>query len=195
MNVIISPMEMDEQQLIEQINAKAPQAFHDLFKGFYRSLVYFAMRYVERQEVAEDLVQELFAKLWEEERHYLSYVSFKTYLYSSIKHAALDWLKHRDVENRYLSYSLLNAESGDELDRKMMEEEIYRTLLQVVDELPGRCKEIFLLHLQGKKNEEIAGLLQLSVLTVKTQKKKAVHYIKERMGNLYVILVICGLMS
>ena len=177
-------MKIDEQHLIERINCKDPRAFHELFNGFYRSLVYFAMRYVERQEIAEDIVQELFGRLWEEKRCYLSYSSFKTYLYSSVKNAALDWLKHKSVEEKYLSYSLLNTNTEDELDWKIMEEEIYRTLLQVVDELPKRCKEIFQFYLQGKKNEEIALLLRLSVLTVKTQKKKAVHYIKERMESL-----------
>jgi RNA polymerase sigma-70 factor (ECF subfamily) len=181
-------MEINEQRLIEQVHQKNGKVFHDLFNTFYNSLVYFSTRYVGRQEVAEDIVQELFLDLWESERKYLSYASFKTFLYTSVKNASLDWLRRKEVEKRYLS--LLERESDDAADLKIMEEEIHRALLQVVDELPPRCREIFNLHLQGKKNEEIAALLDLSILTVKTQKKKAVHHVKARMGTLYALLVL-----
>lgn len=59
-----------------------------------------------------------------------------------------------------------------------------------VRELPDRCREVFELHLKGKKNEEIAELLSLSIETVKTHKKNAVRFLKERMGNLFVLLVM-----
>jgi RNA polymerase sigma-70 factor (ECF subfamily) len=186
-------MDMDDERLIERINQKDRRAFHDLFNEFYNSLVSFSTRYVGRLDVAEDIVQELFVKLWETERKYLSPAGLKTFLYTSAKHASLDWLKHKVVEEKYLS--MLGGESEDDLDLKIMEEELYRTLLQVVDELPRRCREIFNLHLQGKKNEEIATLLDLSILTVKTQKKKALRYIKERMGKLYILLVMLHILE
>ena len=53
-------------------------------------------------------------------------------------------------------------------DYDVMEEEIYRWLFKTIDELPPRCKKIFLLHLEGKKNEEIAAQLKITLLTVKT---------------------------
>jgi RNA polymerase sigma-70 factor (ECF subfamily) len=181
-------MEIDEQILMERIHQKDRRVFHDLFNSFYNSLVYFATRYVGRQDVAEDIVQELFSGLWESNRAYHSYNGFKTFLYTSVKHASLDWLKHKRVEEKYLS--IPPPETDEELDWKIMEEEIYRTLLEVVGELPPRCREIFDLHLQGQKNEEIAARLGLSVLTIKTQKKKAFRYIKERMGKLYFLLLL-----
>ncbi len=57
----------------------------------------------------------------------------------------------------------------------MMEEELYRLLFKTIDELPDKCRNIFLLHLEGKGNEEIALLLNLSILTVKTQKNGPCH--------------------
>ena len=55
------------------------------------------------------------------------------------------------------------------------EEEVYRLLFRAIDKLPTRCREIFLLHMDGKKNEEIATALGISIETVKTQKKRAIH--------------------
>lgn len=181
---------MDNKIFIEQINRKHPEAYHYLFKNYYKSLVYFAMRYVGEREVGEDLVQELFAQLWESESEYMSYNSFRTFLYTSVRNASLNYLKHKNVEQRYISYSLLHGESGDELDMKVMEEELYRTLFRYVEELPQRRKEVFKLYLQGKKNEEIAALLDVSPETVKTAKKEAVRYIRDRMGPLFYFLAI-----
>lgn len=189
---------IDKEDFIKQINRKQPEAFHYLFKSYYKSLVYFAMRYVDEREVGEDLVQELFAQLWESKSEYLSYNSFRTFLYNSVRNASINYLRHKDVEQKYVSYSLLNAGQDDELDLKVMEEELYRTLFRFVEELPARRKEIFMLYLQGKKNEEIAILLGVSPETVKTAKKEAVRYIRERMGNLFFFLVMlegCEILS
>ncbi len=70
-------------------------------------------------------------------------------------------------------------------DFKMIEEEMYKILFEVIDSLPKRCKEIFELHLAGRKNEEIANLLNISILTVKTQKSRAMQILRTHMGDLF----------
>ena len=79
-------------------------------------------------------------------------------------------------------------ESEEELETRITEEEIYRLFLKILEELPGRRKIIFKLHLQGKKNEEIAKLLHISIETVKTAKKESVRYFKMRLGNAFCAL-------
>ena len=66
-------------------------------------------------------------------------------------------------------------------------------LFELIDKLPLRCREIFLLYMEGKRNEEIAGMLSLSVETVKTQKKRAMAFIRENLDKaLLVSLAACG---
>ena len=177
-----------EEQLIGRINSRQTGVFREVFNEFYNSLVYFAMRYVGRMEVAEDLVQELFTSIWESDTQYVSYHSFKTFLYTSIRNAALDYIKHKHVEGKYVSYVLEHPETEEELETRITEEEVYRLFLRVLEELPDRRKIIFKLHLQGKKNEEIARLLHISVETVKTAKKEAVRYFKFRLGGAFYVL-------
>ena len=76
-----------------------------------------------------------------------------------------------------------------------MREELYRELHRTVDELPKRCRQVFELHLQGKKNEEIAQVLELSVETVKTQKKKAMYFLRERLGKSYYLLIFLNIID
>lgn len=179
---------MVPEKFIEQINKKEAAAFRELFGTFYRYLVLYAMRYVGQQEVAEDVVQEVFVAIWESEKEYNSYHGFRAFLYDSVKNRCLNYLKHQEVERRHAEILLQEQEEEDE-DYRLMREEMYRALHRAVGDLPERCRAVFELHLQGKKNEEIASAIGLSVETVKTQKKKAMHFLRERLGNLYHILV------
>lgn len=183
-------MDQEEQLFINQINGKQIEAFRRLFYELYRSLVYFAYSYVERKEVAEDIVQEVMANIWESSFSYPSYNSLKTFLYTSIRNACMDYCRHRQVEQRYLSQIDFKAEKeNEEMDLKIMQEELYRALMCVIEELPPRCKEIFKLHLAGFKNEEIAQRMALSVETVKTQKKKAMFYLRKRLKGTFFLLL------
>ena len=177
---------------IRQINEKQEKAFHELFLRFFNYLVVYAMRRVQRRDVAEDIVQEVFIAVWERDAQYPTYNAFRSFLYNSVKNAGLNHLKHKNVEEKYLA-SLNLEDEGDDIDLKMMEEELYRLLFKTIDELPDKCRNIFLLHLEGKGNEEIALLLNLSILTVKTQKKRAMSYIRERLGRVYFVMMSLGI--
>ena len=102
----------------------------------------------------------------------------------------IEQIKHKKVEEKYAAYRQLHPENPELDDYDVMEEEIYRWLFKTIDELPPRCKEIFLLHLDGKKNEEIAAQLKITLLTVKTQKKKAVRYIREKMQDFGLLCIL-----
>lgn len=188
-------MERTEKEFIERINAKEIDAYRDLFRMFYRYLVVFAMRYVQVQEPAEDIVQEVFVGLWKGKKEYNSFTGFRAFLYESVKNGCLNYLKHKKQELRYVTYALGTEKEAEEEtgNFELMREEIYRRMYQVVGEMPEGCRKIFEQHLAGKKNEEIAQLFCLSVETVKTQKKKAVRILRERLGEFYVLAVLMKL--
>ena len=132
----------------------------------------FALKYIDEQGEAEDIVQELFVSVWEKEEKFMSYASFRVFLYNAVRNTCLNRIKHKKVEEKYAAYRQLHPVNPELDDYDVMEEEIYRRLFKTIDELPPWCKEIFLLHLDGKKNEEIAAQLKITLLTVKTPKKK-----------------------
>lgn len=176
-----------DEIFLQKINSKEIPAFEELFNRYYNSLVLFAMKYVKLQEIAEDIVQDLFVIVWERDTVFLSFSGLSSFLYNSVRNNCLDHLKHKDVEKRYVNYLETSVENDDGLDDKVMKEELYRMLIETVNELPNRCRKIFESHMKGKTNEEIARDLGLSILTVKTQKKRAVRYLKERLGENYLI--------
>ena len=179
-------MNEEKSSFIKGINEQRPTD-HQLYNEYYKALVLYAINFLSSQQAAEDIVQDLFATMWEKKMRFLSLPSFRTYLYNSIRNASLNYLKHQNVESLYL-------ERLASTYREITEEEAYRLLFRAIDKLPARCREIFLLHMDGKKNEEIATVLGISIETVKTQKKRAIQSIKEQMGTCYFLLPLCDIL-
>ena len=184
---------IDDSTLFERITRHDAEAFGIVMRRYAGALYAFAFRIVGDTLAAEDIVQDLFATMWEKKMRFLSLPSFRTYLYNSIRNASLNYLKHQNVESLYLErLASTYREITEEEDTN--EEEVYRLLFRAIDKLPTRCREIFLLHMDGKKNEEIATALGISIETVKTQKKRAIQSIKEQMGTCYFLLPLCDIL-
>ena len=169
---------------IEQINKLDAAAFRLLYKSYYKGLVCYAMRLIELSEPAEDIVQELFSNIWAKKMVFQSLVSFKVYLYNSVRNASLDYLKHKNIEGSYLQ-KMLDAHpvyrTGEEDEEGFFSE--------TIDALPERCREVFLMYMEGKKNEEVATALHVSIETVKTQKKRAMSILRKKLGAYQFLLL------
>ena len=177
---------MTNNEIFEkQVNLQDADSFRLLYKDYYRALVCYAAQITGEIGASEDIVQELFSTIWEKKVTFQSLHALKAYLYNSARNASLDYLKHKDVENNYLQKSIENHpiyNPGEDNDDDFFGEEIYRQLIQTIQQLPERCKVVFLLHMEGKKNEEIAQALHVSLETVKTQKKRAMSFLRKKLS-------------
>lgn len=177
----------EQEDLLHRFNSKEEYAYHKLFLQFYSYLVLFADRKIENHKVAEDIVQDIFIKLWESDKQYNSLNGLKAYLYEAVCNRCADYQKHRLVEEKYAAFSLYEQKAQE---HSVEQEEIYRELYVAISELPLRSREVILLYLEGKKNQEIAEVLNLSILTVKTHKKNAFRYLRKRLGNLLLLIIL-----
>lgn len=171
---------------IEQINKLNATTFHLLYKNYYKALVNYSAQFVDNYDAAEDITQDLFSKLWEQKITFKSLASFRIYLYNSIRNSSLDYLKHKNVESGYLQkvanmhepYQLWESNEED-----LWTEEVYRQLFLTIDDLPKRCREVFLMYMNGKSNEEISTALYISIETVKTQKKRGMAFLRKKLNK------------
>lgn len=176
---------------MEQINRMDTSAFRLLYSVFYKALIDYACKYTADISVAEDIVQEAFATLWERKRNFLSPESVKAYFYSSVHNASLNWLKHQSVVSGYAqqassSYERATTLTGDEI----FDEEVYRQLFAAIDALPSRQREVFLLQMEGKSNAEIAKAFNMAVETVKTHKKRGLAYLRKHVSAECILLML-----
>lgn len=174
---------------LDQLNRKQVGAFRQLYDQYYQSLVAYASMITLSDEAAEDIVQDLFYSLWEGHATFASYSSFKSYIYTYVRNTSLNYLKHNMVEEAYVQSREAEWENPNERDETAEQEERNRHLMLAIDKLPARMKEVLLLTMEGKKNKEIAKVLQVSVDTVKTQKMRALARLKEDLGGWFLWLL------
>lgn len=177
----------EEKDFLHRLNAKSEEAFHELFRQFHSYLVIFAERRVDNPKVAEDIVQEVFIEIWQSQKQYYSLPGLKAYLYEAVSNRCINYWKHRSVENKYLSQASYDQRQNNFFT---LQEEVYRELYIAISELPPRSREVILLYTEGKSNEEIARQLDLSIETIKSHKKTAIRFLKNRLGNLCLLTLI-----
>jgi len=167
---------------INALSKGKKEAFFILYKKFFVALCLFAQKFSIEKEAAEDIVQEIFYKLYEERQIFHNILTLQSYLYSSVKNSCLK------LRESYYCDEIYNNDTTFIND--VIENEVYRELYQLLDELPPQCRVIFERVLQGETSETIAKSMHLSIETVKTQRKKAKHILRERYKLLFNIIGI-----
>jgi len=156
-----------------------------LYQRYYKPLVLFAMRFMDDQMAAEDVVEDVMVAVYERSTPFSSVPVLQAYLCNAVRNRALNHVKHQSVHERYASDVVTEREAYDvhPLDSPAdFVEQQYVSLFQAMDALPARCREVMLLLVEGKSNAEIAEVLRLSIETVKTHRKRAIRMLRERVG-------------
>lgn len=158
------------------------QALEVIFRMYYPGLVGFARRYVKTTEIAEELVQDLFLKLWSRRGSLGEIDSVKTYLFRAARNTALNHLRRRKLEHEWLEKegTTITEERSLEGDEAVTESEVTAAVRAAVDRLPPRCREVFMLSRDGGLTyAEIAKSLGISIKTVETQMGRALKALRE----------------
>ena len=162
-------MNIEDKLLLRELQNRNRRVFEALFCDYYPLLTRFAEQMVASQEVAEDIVQNLFVHLWDQPDHLRAVVSLKSYLFRSVKNRCINHLRHLAIEDKHqLLYAeaLLSLEQESAANDAVLVQEIARALAQ----LPTQMSLILRMkYRDGKKRHEIAQQLSISENTVKTQ--------------------------
>lgn len=157
-------------------------AFGELFRTYYPRLLSFAEALLNSREPAEEAVEDVFLKLWENRKVLPAINNLNYYLLVSVKHRAFDYLdkmkKHPVVSFEDLSFDI--AELALNPESTVISSENLRIIQAAINSLPPRCKLIFhLVKEDGLKYREAADLLNVSIKTVETQVSLALRKVGE----------------
>jgi RNA polymerase sigma-70 factor (ECF subfamily) len=179
-----------EQSLWEQIQKGQKSALEELFRLYYTPLVRFAYQKVQSSDVAEDLVQEVFFKLWNQRDSIRITTSLKSYLYTATKNLSLNELQKT---KRHAELNQVYSEQQEQYVPGMSEEDAAiwdQRIQEAVSTLPTRCQEVFRLsRFEGLTYQEIADSLNISPKTVENQMGKALSVLREKLAH---FLELCG---
>ena len=157
----------------------------------------FAYSYVHLFAVAEDLVQDVFLKILEQQIDISQYKNIGSLLYTILKHKCLDYIKHKLVEESHIqdiieaNYLLANKYAlEDDSIRIITENEIRKILKEAIDSLPPITKEVFIQSkFKEKKYQEIAEMYDITPRQVEYHIYKAMTILKEKMGAYYLLAI------
>lgn len=158
----------------------------------YFSRVYrFAQEYIVSEEDAENVVQDIFAMLWENRSSINIKYSLTSYLFNITKNQCLNFLHHKSIVEKYKKEQALKLSALELLnDTFSSETDIDNLVHQAIDKLPERCREIFIRNrFQGKKYREIAVELDLSESTVATQISIALKRMRDSLKDYLPLLL------
>ena len=122
------------------------QEFHNIFKEYYAALCSFAFQYMEDADMSADIVQDVFAKLWQIRDDFFYLHQVKAFLYTAVRNHALNELEHSKVAHEYEQKII--AKKADAFFRDaIVEEETFRILSEAIEKLPTQMRAIMQLWL------------------------------------------------
>lgn len=172
--------ERQEVYWISALEKGSSRALSYFFDRHYTSLCYFCNRLIQDEDQAKDIVSESFVKVWEKHTDFATAENLKAFLYIRCRNECLNYLRSlkRKTDSQQIYFDQLNLNED-----KIFQEIIQVEFLQILDEeitlLPSKCKDVFkLLYYEGKKTDEVAQQLGISVKTVRSHKANALEILK-----------------
>jgi RNA polymerase sigma-70 factor, ECF subfamily len=183
---MLSKSNFDVDALFKKVVTGDYKAFEEIFHHLYNSLCNYALKYVKDTTIAEEVVSDVFFKLWKNKSQINILSSFQHYIFRAVKNQSLDYLKNKNNQN--LSIHEINfyvydsyAESPEE---EMSNQELDNKIERAIQTLPQQCKNIFVMSReQGLKYREIAEKLNISIKTVETQMGRALKALRSFLKN------------
>jgi RNA polymerase sigma-70 factor, ECF subfamily len=180
-------MNLDFDLCWQKIQKGEEYALEKVYKAAFRSLVYYAGEITGQAQLAEEVVQDVLLKIWQNRSELSIKGSFKAYLFQSVHNHALNVLRQR--KTRKESVNLLGSEKtwkfisdtyelNDNLIDRIFSDETEAIIVQIINELPEQCHNVFRMsRFESLKNEDIAAQLGLSENTVRTHIYRALQKI------------------
>ena len=164
-------------KIIEKTKSEEGQAFEILFREYYSRLCAFVFKLTQNYSASEDIVQELFIKLWIQRGELEITESVSGYLYQASRNAALNFL--RAEKSRQKSVQDMPVQEWQNDDHLIEQIEFSATLNRCISQLPERSRDVFLKsRFDGMKQQEISDQLGISVKTIKNQIWKSLQFLK-----------------
>jgi RNA polymerase sigma-70 factor (family 1) len=182
---------IDRQALIEnQLGDEA--SFERMFRTHYARLCAFAATIIDDRDEAEEVVQTMFCRLWEQRNALDITISVQAYLFRSVRNACLNHLKKMKIRDTYKATNLENLNQNPEYQPdRTTHSELSKKLEKAIAELPEQCRLVFKLsRFEELKYREIAEQLGISIKTVENQMGKALKVLRFKLADFLTLIFL-----
>lgn len=175
------PPTRGDAELVRRLRAGDERALEELFRSHYAGMCVFVRRFVFAPDIAEELVQDVFFKLWSKRETLSEIDALRTYLFRAARNTALNHLRRKKLENAWEEQEAARGEptTSGGTDDDAAAGEVSVAVNAAIGKLPTRCREIFLMSREGGMTYgEIAHALGISIKTVETQMGRALKSLR-----------------
>jgi RNA polymerase sigma-70 factor (ECF subfamily) len=185
-------MEVNDTVLINKLQMRDEAAFEEAFKENYKSLHAYAFTMLRDEMAAEEMVQNVFYKLWERTENLSITGSVRAYLYRAVHNESLNYIKHLKVRSQHRLYiSHRMNEGNDNASKKIQLRELEEKLQKALNDLPEQCRTIFQMsRFEELLYREIADRLDISVKTVENQMGKALKILRVKLVDFLPLIFL-----
>lgn len=168
--------------IIQELKAGNTKAYEDIFKAFYNPLLNLAIGIVSEEAIAEEIVQDIFIKLWERKEQLAEDIKLFPYLLTSIRNRSYNHLRNQKVQAKYQQHLLYQyREEIWQYNTDHEDEILIEQLHNAIDEMPEKCQEVFKLsRFEGLSHKEIAEKLSISTKTIENHITRAMKILKSK---------------
>jgi RNA polymerase sigma-70 factor (ECF subfamily) len=186
-------IQVNERELVTLLSKGNINAFNALFREYSKRLYRFAYGYLKSEAEAEELVQEVFTRVWEKRSDLKEDLSFKSFLFTISFNIIKKHFRARTYNNDFVS-SRLGIDVDTSTTDKITSDSLNNYIRELVEQLPKRRKEIFIKsRFEGESIKEIAQELDISHKTVENQLTEALRFLRNRLkkeGLSFILLCI-----
>lgn len=169
---------------VKEIREGDAEAFRRLFHAYCQPLITFAQRFVHDTQISENIVQEVFLRIWSAREHLEPTSSIKSYLYTAVRNEALKHLRHVAVQQRSHERLRHAAPETETPEDELIRGEIVAAVQQAVSGLPEKCRIIFCMNRYDRLTyREIAEIQNISIKTVETQMSRALKFLRKGLDH------------
>ncbi len=179
----------NDKELTRKICKGDSTAFEKLFYQYCQNLINFAYRFAKDTQIAENIVQDVFLKIWQNREQLEPSKNIKIYLYTAVKNRALKLQRHIEVERHYTENINGTNFSTPTPEDKKIQNEIEESICQAITQLPEKAGIIFSMNrFDNLTYKEIAKIQNISIKTVETQMGRALKFLRNQLSHLISLL-------
>lgn len=185
-----------EASLLHKMRDDNAAAFEQLFELFWEDLYLRAFYRLRNRELAEDMVQDVFADLWSQRASLQVQGDLKSYLRAMLRYKIIYWASQQAREETLYAHLFERMEAIEHTVLDLMETAaLQQTIAEVVETFPENMRKIFLLRMQDYTVAEIAIALQLADQTIRNNHTEALRRLKAKLATAYPHLPIYSLLA
>lgn len=172
-------------ELTQKIKNGEKDAFRELYERYAPRLYNFAISYLKNDADAEEMVQEVFLKIWDKREMLQENRNIKSFVFKIAVNAIYDIIRKKNIERAFSDYIRLNFDQNDNSAwHTLIFEEMQQKLEELIQQLPEQQKRIFCLNkFEGISSVEIAEKMNLSKRTVENHLYRAISFLKNHFKN------------